>query len=337
MNDIRTLVGSEPYWNEDYEGIVQLPYNHLAQQPGKNFRTKLINTFNIYYGIDKVRLEQLSELISILHTSSLLIDDIEDNSETRRGIQTSHLKYGTPMTINSANYMYFKAMAVLERIASVRVDGSTEKEENVDGSLLKDLLVIFNAELINLHRGQGLDIYWRDSFPSIIPTESMYFNMVMNKTGGLFRLAVRIMERLKDETDSDSKSLVPLANLIGILFQVRDDYQNLTDETMIKNKGFAEDLSEGKLSFPVIHGLRYALDNEDEGTILFHTIKAKPKELKPKKETIDYLRDVTKSLEYTELKIKEISDLILDPEFVPDNNQEFNTHIISIVKNLSEI
>jgi len=54
------------------------------------------------------------------------------------------------------------------------------------------MIDIFTEELINLHRGQGMDLYWRDSL--ICPSEADYLEMVGNKTGGLFRLAVRLMQ-----------------------------------------------------------------------------------------------------------------------------------------------
>src|SRR6202043_1530433 len=91
-------------------------------------------------------------------------------------------------------------------------------------------------ELINLHRGQGMDLFWRDSLTC--PTEEEYVEMVNNKTGGLLRLAVKLMQAC---SSSDMYSplpyikltfysdYVPLVNLIGILFQTRDDYQNLQD------------------------------------------------------------------------------------------------------------
>ena len=53
------------------------------------------------------------------------------------------------------------------------------------------LVEIFTEELINLHRGQGMDLYWRDSLTC--PSEADYLEMVGNKTGGLFRLAVKLM------------------------------------------------------------------------------------------------------------------------------------------------
>lgn len=53
------------------------------------------------------------------------------------------------------------------------------------------LIQIFTDELLNLHRGQGMELYWRDSLTC--PTEADYLEMVGNKTGGLFRLAVKLM------------------------------------------------------------------------------------------------------------------------------------------------
>ena len=75
--------------------------------------------------------------------------------------------------------------------------------------------------------------------------------MVNNKTGGLLRLAVRLLHAESVET----RDLIPLANLVGVLFQIRDDYMNLASANYTKEKGFCEDLTEGKFSFPVIHSI----------------------------------------------------------------------------------
>ena len=84
------------------------------------------------------------------------------------------------------------------------------------------LAQIFNEELLNLHRGQGMDLYWKDIFT--IPTEEEYLLMVSNKTGGLFRLGIRLLQAVSP-TNVD---LVPLADTLGLIFQIQDDYKNLT-------------------------------------------------------------------------------------------------------------
>ena len=136
-----------------------------------------------------------------IHSS---VDDIEDCSRLRRGFPTAHTIYGIPQTINSANYVYFQAQQQLMKLK----DWSAAMQ-------------IFNEEILNLHRGQGMDLYWRDTVT--LPSEEEYLDMVSNKTGGLFRLGIRLMMN-NSEQDLD---LVPFANLLGTLFQIQDDYRNL--------------------------------------------------------------------------------------------------------------
>lgn len=102
------------------------------------------------------------------------IDDIQDNSRLRRGLPVAHSIFGVAQTINTANYAYFLAQQELNKLECAAA------------------YEVFTEELLRLHQGQGMDIYWRDS--SLCPTEEGYFEMVGNKTGGLFRLAVRLMQ-----------------------------------------------------------------------------------------------------------------------------------------------
>lgn len=110
----------------------------------------------------------------MLHTASLLVDDVEDSSLLRRGIPVAHSIFGTAQTINSANYVYFCALQELQKLGNPKA------------------LEIYTEELLNLHRGQGMDLFWRDTLTC--PSEDDYLEMVGNKTGGLFRLAVKLMQ-----------------------------------------------------------------------------------------------------------------------------------------------
>lgn len=320
MDTVKQLVKQAPLWSDDDEHAIMAPYDHIASKPGKNFRSKLIDIFNLIYQLPKEQISLVARLVEILHNASLLIDDIEDNSEIRRGITTSHLIYGVPMTINTANYMYFRAMQILQDIS----DG--------DNLILQELMVIFNEEMINLHRGQGLDIYWRDSLLKFIPDDAMYFNMVMNKTGGLFRLTVKIMERLT--VQKIQTSLIPLSNLLGIVYQVRDDYQNLSDEQMIANKGLAEDISEGKLSFPIIHGLRYGLQHNE--TTLLDILKQKTTDIQLKHKAVDYLQNTSKSMDFAKQTIDELAQFAKNEDYIPyKSHPDASTQLLYVIDYLS--
>ena len=77
--------------------------------------------------------------------------------------------------------------------------------------------------------------------------------------GGLFNLAVRLMELFSPKQSEATTDFVSLTSLLGLYFQIRDDYANLCLDEYTANKSFAEDLTEGKFSFPIIHAIRYVL------------------------------------------------------------------------------
>lgn len=77
---------------------------------------------------------------------------------------------------------------------------------------------------MNLHRGQGMDLFWRDE--GVVPTENEYKQMVSNKTGGLFRLGARLLQ----SASHSGYDVVPLADVLGIGFQIYDDYKNLCSD-----------------------------------------------------------------------------------------------------------
>lgn len=180
-------------------------------------------------------LNEIKSIVGDLHNASLLIDDIEDNSKLRRGVPVAHSIFGVAPVINTANYVYFLA---LERCHGLKNEGAMK---------------VFVSEMLNLHRGQGYDIQWRDT--TTCPTESQYISMVTDKTGGLFRLAVGLLQSFA--TTRKNVDFVPLVNNLGLYFQIRDDLINLADEEYMKSKSFCEDLTEGKFSFPIIHCIRH--------------------------------------------------------------------------------
>ena len=89
------------------------------------------------------------------------------------------------------------------------------------------------------------------------------------------------------------RDYVPLVNLIGALFQIRDDYLNLASTEYTSNKGFCEDLTEGKFSFPVIHSIRTNPSNLQ----LINILKQKPTDEEVKRYAVAYMKS-TGSFDY---------------------------------------
>nr|BCP96882.1 geranylgeranyl diphosphate synthase [Penicillium shearii] len=277
--------------------IISAPLDYLGSLPGKDIRGKLISAFNEWFKIPEEKLEVIKRVVGLLHVASLLyvheiqhthfepsltkpskslyrIDDIQDSSKLRRGLPVAHNIFGVAQTINSANYAYFRAQSELFTLG---------KPQALD---------IFTEELLRLHRGQGMDLYWRDSL--ICPTEEEYLEMVANKTGGLFRLAIKLIQ-LESENTMDC---VPLVDLLGVIFQIRDDYQNLQSDQYAKNKGFGEDITEGKFSYPIIHSIR----KDNGNSQLMNILRQKTEDEDVKRYTIQIIES-TGSFEYTRQKL----------------------------------
>ena len=189
----------------------------------------------------------------------------------------AHSIFGAAQTINSANYVYFGALQELLKLGNPRA------------------ILIYTEELCNLHRGQGMDLFWRDTLTC--PTENDYLEMVGNKTGGLFRLAVQLMQA---ESQSE-KDYTPLVNTIGLLFQIRDDYMNLSSNEYASNKGLCEDLTEGKFSFPVIHSIRQNPTNRQ----IMNILKQKTEDHEVKRYAVKYMES-TGSFDYCRVVLRKL-------------------------------
>ncbi|THH11232.1 hypothetical protein EW146_g8122 [Bondarzewia mesenterica] len=288
-NDFLQRLSGTPSSKKD-DSVLLEPYAYIVSNPGKEIRGEMVEAFDIWLNVPEKSLKLIARVISMLHNASLLIDDIEDDSQLRRGQPVAHKIYGIPQTINAANYAYFLAY---QELFSLRRSPSEKTGETASERLYTDtnLDKIVNDELLNLHRGQGLELLWRDSLQC--PTEDEYIAMVNDKTGGLFRVAVKLM--MACATTNVNVDYVPLVNLISVYFQIRDDYMNLQSSEYATNKGFAEDLTEGKFSFPIVHAVRSDLSNRQ----VLNVLQKRPTTPTLKAYTISYLRNHTKSFDYT--------------------------------------
>ncbi|KAE8375458.1 isoprenoid synthase domain-containing protein [Aspergillus bertholletiae] len=260
------------YWRAANESVIREPYDYIAGIPGKEIRRILLEAFNVWYKVDEQSCQSIAATVTMAHNASLLIDDIQDNSKLRRGVPCAHEVYGIAQTINSANYVYFLAQEQLFRLRN-----------------WPQAIAVFNEEMVNLHRGQGMELFWRDNL--VLPSTDEYLQMIANKTGGLFRMIVRLLQ-------TSSKHVVDvekLVDVLGLYFQILDDYKNIREEKMAAQKGFFEDLTEGKFSFPICHAVREGGRNRDD---LLDMMRLKTEDMAVKLQAVHIL-DTAGSLDYT--------------------------------------
>ncbi|KAE9410226.1 terpenoid synthase [Gymnopus androsaceus JB14] len=263
-------------WTPENEAAILAPYTYLTSGPGKETLRHMANALNDWLKVESVQLELIIKIAQALQNDSLLFDDIEDGSKLRRGKPVANSVYGVPQTVNAASYVVIQVYKDAMDLQGL-MEGTPKKSEN--------------KELMNAHRGQGMDILWRDHIQC--PTEDDYIDMIKNKTASLFRILIKLM--MACSTERTDANYISLIDLIGVMYQIRDDYSNLRDSSYSDTKGFAEDLTEGKFSFPLVHAIRA----DESNTELLDIIKQRPKSPTLKKRALSYMENQTKSFEYT--------------------------------------
>ncbi|GBE80632.1 hypothetical protein SCP_0303490 [Sparassis crispa] len=95
------------------------PYTYIQSRPGKGIWERMIQAFDHWLKVPKPQLEIITRIVDLLHTGSLMIDDIEDNSQIRRGGPVAHKVFGIPKTLNAANLAYFMAYRELSSLKEI--------------------------------------------------------------------------------------------------------------------------------------------------------------------------------------------------------------------------
>lgn len=300
MEDIRELLCD--YERKNTQKELDRPFAYIQKIPGKKIRSKLSIAFNHWLDIPADKLRSIGEIVQMLHNASLLIDDIEDNSTLRRGLPVAHSIYGVAITINAANYAFFLAL---------------EKVQQLDHP---DAVKIYTEQMLELHRGQGMEIYWREN--QLCPTESEYKLMVIRKTGGLFMITIGLMKLFSKSAQDLSK----LTALLAIYFQIRDDLCNLTSKEYADSKSLCDDLTEGKFSFPIIH----AINNQRNDREIMNILRQRTKDVDVKNYCVRLLEEAG-SFEYTRSVLHKLKDEIAAEVTELGSNQ----YILNLLAELS--
>jgi len=215
--------------------IMNQPARELVMRGGKRWRPLVMVLASEMAGDDS-QVYDLCPLVELPHNGSLIIDDIEDASDVRRGKPAVHLMYGTDLSINAGNHLYFLPSYLLEKTALPP-----------QGQLL--LMKYYLEDMRRLHFGQGLDIQWHNN-ADYVPQVEEYLQMCRFKTGSLARMAAQLGWLIGGGREEEALNIGSIWEDIGVGFQILDDVKNLTTGNPGKRRG--DDIVEGKKSLPVI-------------------------------------------------------------------------------------
>ncbi|HET9910048.1 MAG TPA: polyprenyl synthetase family protein [Anaerolineales bacterium] len=179
--------------------------------------------------------------IELVHNFSLVHDDIQDNSPTRRSRATAWVKWGAPMAINVGDALFVIAnQAIIDLKQSYPADVVLRAAE------------ILNNTCLELTRGQYLDISYEERTDLTVED---YWPMISGKTAALLSACCHIGSLLGGVDDSKQEAYRSFGHYLGLAFQVQDDILGIWGDEAVTGKSAASDLVEGKNSLPVLAGL----------------------------------------------------------------------------------
>ena len=292
LNDFISLFNESLTYEE---GLLSQVLSHICQRGGKRMRPILmLLTAKNYGGISNVT--QYSAVgLELLHTASLVHDDVVDESEERRGQASVNATYNNKVAVLVGDFILSTALLKVAQTGNQRIiEYLAELGRTLAAGEILQLSNIQNQEL----------------------SEEVYYQVIKQKTAALFEACAAIGAISAGASDEEIKKASEFGQTLGIMFQIRDDIFDYYDSKEI-GKPTGNDMTEGKLTLPVI----YALNNTDFDSM--HTLAKKVKAGTINPDEIAVLVEFTKQsggIEYAEQKMSEFSQICM--QYIEENVKE---------------
>ena len=191
----------------------------------------------------------LAAAIEMIHTATLLHDDVVDESQLRRGHATANAQFGNPASVLVGDFLYSRTFQLMVSVNRMRVLSIIADATNL----------IAEGEVLQLmHTGDAaLD-------------EQAYFEVIERKTAKLFEAAGRLGAVLGDATPAHEHALARYGMHVGTAFQIMDDVLDYSGDASEIGKNVGDDLAEGKMTLPLIRAL--AVGTEEEAEVIRHAV-----------------------------------------------------------------
>jgi octaprenyl-diphosphate synthase len=224
-------------------GLVGALGDHVLGSGGKRLRPSLLLWSAELCGYTGPRCVQVAAAVELLHTATLLHDDVVDLSELRRGRPSANAVWGNRRAVLAGDFFYARASSMIVE----------------DGDL--DILWIFASTIRSMAEGELLQLE-RSFDPTV--TEAHYFSVIEHKSAVLLSAACEAGSILAGVTRAERRKLAEFGRELGLAFQLRDDALDYeAGEAELGKRAFA-DLREGKVTLPLLLALKRASAAERE-------------------------------------------------------------------------
>ena len=239
LSAIETELGSNAVSNV---GAITDIADHLREGGGKRIRPSLLLLAAKSLGYHGRGMVRLGAVVEMVHTATLVHDDIIDGASIRRGRPSANTTWGNSKCVLAGDWLYMQAfrIALLERKFKVLdlLIGLTQ--QMVEGEFIQ-------MEKLGLMVGEG-----------------EYYDLIYRKTACLFDVSMRLGSVLAGASDETEEQMGEYGRNLGIAFQIVDDVLDLTATEQVLGKPVASDLREGKATLAVVHALENGTTHEQD-------------------------------------------------------------------------
>ncbi len=208
---------------------------------GKRIRPILLFLTARLNGYKGDALIPLASALELIHTATLLHDDVIDESPTRRGLPAAHVTWGNKASILIGDYFFSKAFSCMVQANSLEV------------------MHILSKASQRISRGELLELKELNSLPLSLET---YLEIIAEKTAALFQAACEIGALLGNASEKEKKQFSLYGSLFGLLFQIKDDLLDYMGDPQKTGKIIGSDFREKKITLPIILAYQHASSEE---------------------------------------------------------------------------
>jgi octaprenyl-diphosphate synthase len=216
---------------------------YLHAGGGKRLRPTLLLLTNRLFGPATDPARRLAAVVEMIHTATLVHDDVIDLAKTRRGRPSSNVVWGNHTAVLAGDWLYMQAFQVALR----------ERNYHLLDVLISLTQMMVEGELLQLERLRRTD-----------NSEADYMELVDRKTASLFSACARLGAIAAGAGEAEESKLSEFAWNLGMAFQLVDDILDFTSSEKILGKPAGNDLREGKVTLPMIYALQTASPEEKQ-------------------------------------------------------------------------
>ncbi|OWP31127.1 octaprenyl-diphosphate synthase [Prevotella nigrescens] len=216
------------------EGLLSSALEHIRNRGGKRMRPMLMLLMAKNFGEVTFVAQHAAVGLELLHTASLVHDDVVDESGERRGQASVNATYNNKVAVLVGDYILSTAL----------LNVAYTQSEDIVRDLAELGRTLSNGEILQLTNISNQEI-----------SEEVYYQVINQKTAALFEACAVIGAKAGNASESDVEAAGLFGQRIGIIFQIRDDIFDYYDSTEI-GKPTGNDMLEGKLTLPVIYALK---------------------------------------------------------------------------------